>query len=71
MKTANLLQNAERIEKELRAVSGPTRDKLEREFLSILAQLRQSGARISAHLRSVEHALEEDATERQFDNMPV
>lgn len=69
--TVNLVESAERIEKEMRGVSGPARDRLVSEFLGVMAQLRQSGARISAHLRSVEHALEEEATESQFDNMPV
>ncbi len=71
MTSAQLVQEAQRIEKEIRHLTGPSRDTQVSAFFRVLHKLRQNGTSISGHLRRVERTLEEQAAEDRFDNMPV
>ncbi len=71
MSIEDLKIRAADLEQQIAAASDDLRPALRDELHSAIETLRRSGADVSAHLNSLDHALVDEAVEDQFDNMPI
>ncbi|MGE4326979.1 MAG: hypothetical protein AB7E21_12875 [Pseudodonghicola sp.] len=67
----DLVQAAERLEKNLTGACAKTRLRLQPEFSQVLSRLQEKGQDVPTRLRRLERALTDEALEAQFDNMPI
>jgi hypothetical protein len=67
----DLVQVAERLEKNLTGACPTTRLRLQPEFTRVLGRLKETGQDVPARMRRLERALSDEALEARFDNMPI
>jgi hypothetical protein len=71
MTVQDMLTTAEAMEKRIESADASARLALQPEFHRILQRIRADGGKVPFRLRRLEAMLCEEATEAQFDNMPV
>lgn len=71
MTVEDMLTTAKAIARRIEGANAPARLALQPEFHHLLQRIRARGGKVPFRLRRIEAILCEEATEAQFDNMPV
>ena len=71
MTVKDMLITAETMEKQIESANALARLAIQPEFHRLLQRIRADGGKVPFRLRRLEAMLCEEATEAQFDNMPV
>ncbi|MDK3017581.1 hypothetical protein [Pseudodonghicola flavimaris] len=66
-----LVSAATRLEEKLATACPETRLRLQPEFSTVIARLKEEGHPVPSRLRRMEEALMAEAVEARFDNMPI